>query len=33
MGPAAAALGIVMEAVPVFHQPQEILIVKTLQFP
>jgi len=33
MGPAAAALGIVMEAAAVFHKPQEVLIVKTMQFP
>ena len=33
MGPAAAELGIVMEATPVFHDPHEILIVKTMQQP
>jgi len=33
MGPAAAELGIAMEAVPVFHKPQEVLIVKTMQLP
>jgi len=33
MGPAAAELGIVMEAVPAFHQPYEVLIVETIQYP
>jgi hypothetical protein len=33
MGPAAAELGISMEATPVFHDPHEILIVKTLKQP
>ena len=33
MGPAAAKLGISMEATPVFHDPHEILIVKTMQQP
>ena len=33
MGPAAAKLGIAMEATPIFHDPHEILIVKTLQHP
>ena len=31
MGPAAAELGISMEAVPTFHAPHEILIVRKLQ--
>jgi hypothetical protein len=31
MGPAAAELGIVMEATPAFHTPHEILIVRTIQ--
>lgn len=33
MGPAAAELGISMEATPVFHQAHEILIVKKHQQP
>jgi hypothetical protein len=33
MGPAAAELGIRMEAVPTFHQPHEVLIVETAQYP
>ena len=33
MGPAAAELGISIEAVPTFHQPHEVLIVKTVQIP
>ena len=33
MGPAAAELGIAMPAEPVFHDPHEVLIVKTAQHP
>ncbi len=33
MGPAAARLGIAMEATPTFHNPHEILIVQTHQQP
>jgi hypothetical protein len=33
MGPAAAELGISIEAVPAFHQPHEVLIVDTVQYP
>ena len=33
MGPAAAELGISMEAVPTFREPHEVLIVKTVQIP
>lgn len=33
MGPAAAELGISMEATPYFHEAHEILIVKTLRQP
>jgi hypothetical protein len=33
MGPAAAELGISMEATPHFHEAHEILIVKTLRQP
>ncbi len=33
MGPAAAELGISIDAVPAFHEPHEVLIVKTLQIP
>lgn len=33
MGPAAAELGISMEATPIFHEAHEILIVKTLRQP
>ena len=33
MGPAGAELGISMEATPLFHDPHEILIVKTLTQP
>jgi hypothetical protein len=33
MGPAAAELGIAMQAVPAFHSPHEVLIVKTMQLP
>jgi hypothetical protein len=33
MGPAAAELGLSMEATPVFHDAHEILIVKTLTQP
>jgi hypothetical protein len=33
MGPAAAELGISMEATPSFHSPHEILIIKTMQHP
>ena len=33
MGPAAAELGIAMEANPMFHDPHEILIVQTLTQP
>jgi|HubBroStandDraft_5_1064220.scaffolds.fasta_scaffold1397324_1 hypothetical protein len=31
MGPAAAELGLSMEAIPVFHKPHEVLIVQTMQ--
>jgi hypothetical protein len=33
MGPAAAELGISMEAIPTFHEPHEVLIVRTVQIP
>lgn len=33
MGPAAAELGLTMEATPVFHEAHEILIIKTLRQP
>lgn len=33
MGPAAAELGIRTEATPVFHQPHEVFIIRTVQFP
>ena len=33
MGPAAAELGISMEATPVFHTAHEILIVRTMRQP
>ncbi len=33
MGPAAAELGIAMEAGPLFHDAHEILIVKTMRQP
>jgi hypothetical protein len=33
MGPAAAELGIRMEATPAAHQPHEVLIVETVQYP
>jgi hypothetical protein len=33
VGPAAAELGISMEATPIFHEPHEILIVKTMRQP
>jgi len=33
MGPAAAELGISMEAAPLFHEAHEILIVKTMRQP
>jgi hypothetical protein len=33
MGPAAAELGISIDSVPTFHEPHEVLIVKTVQIP
>jgi hypothetical protein len=33
MGPAAAEVGISMQAVPAFHQPHEVLIVDTVKQP
>ena len=33
MGAAAAELGISVEAIPTFHEPHEVLIVKTVQIP